>query len=390
MCAVLCARLLRLAVPLGPLLACFAVLGASNLALAGRRGPLPAARLLGATLLLDTSLLTVELAFAGGITNPFVAFYLVHVMLAALLTEAMGVALVIAAVVVGCVSLILLPVAPLYLPEPHLGALLVLAFVTGITGIFAIGVVRAFRELHASALAARDAAARSEKLASLATLAAGAAHELATPLGSIAISATELTEMVAHCPEDARTEARIIRQQVERCREILARMGASAGQMSGESPQETLVTTLFAHLRADLGESARRLHTSGDEGKSLRVPVRGLLSVLGNLVTNGLQASEEGASVTLRAEQAGDRVSFLVTDRGGGIPASVVSRLGEPFVTTKAPGAGMGLGLFLARTFAEACGGQLQLLETSPTGTTLRVELPRDVVESHPSRQALS
>jgi two-component system sensor histidine kinase RegB len=86
--------------------------------------------------------------------------------------------------------------------------------------------------------------------------------------------------------------------------------------------------------------------------------------------------------VVVMARRDGDQLSLAVRDRGPGIPAEVLARIGEPFFTTEAPGRGMGLGLFLARAVIEGVGGTMDIDSRRDAGTEVRVRIPMDVVRS--------
>ena len=133
----------------------------------------------------------------------------------------------------------------------------------------------------------------------------------------------------------------------------------------------------FDGVRRELGARAERLETLGDRTVAFDAPIESLTGVLANLVNNGLQASPPEANVTLALSARGDAVRFTAEDRGTGIAPSLLPRLGEPFLTNKAPGEGLGLGLFLAFRFARACGGQLRVESEPGRGTRVHLELPR-------------
>jgi two-component system sensor histidine kinase RegB len=105
-------------------------------------------------------------------------------------------------------------------------------------------------------------------------------------------------------------------------------------------------------------------------------PPKALARALRSLLKNALQASPAGSRVDLRFQVAGAEVRVEVADRGAGIPPDVLARVGEPFFTTKMPGEGMGLGLFLTRALAEQLGGALDLESQPGKGTTARLRLP--------------
>jgi two-component system sensor histidine kinase RegB len=330
---------------------------------------------LGAVLLTDTLWLTAALALSGGSHNPFVSLYVIEVTLAALLLD---VAWVVAVGFVGVSGYAALLAWHDLAIAPGIESSLAAQTITiGINATLVVRMVKAFRERQAALARAQREAAQAEKLASLTTLAAGAAHELATPLGSIAVASAELEQLIASAPDQALGEARLIREQVARCKHILASLGARAGSEPGEIAQPTTARAVFARVRRELGERADRLHTAGD-AIALEAPPESLAAVLANLVSNGLAASPADASVSLSASASGDRVCFTVTDSGSGIPGAHLPRLGEPFFTTKPPGEGLGLGLFLAFRFAHTSGGRLEIESSPGAGTRVELTVPRE------------
>jgi two-component system, sensor histidine kinase RegB len=379
--------------PLRELFVCVGLVAISNVFLS--LAPLGTERqvkiAIRAALLFDVIMLTFELCVSNSAASPLAAAYVVQMMLAAVMLEARWAAVVVLTGIVGYgILLARTPQPPGVPPNAWMLAFGVHTFVITLTSALTVRLVAAFRQLAISAADAHDAAERAERVAALTTLAAGAAHELATPLGSIAVAATELCALTEHEDSDARVEARVIRGQVERCREILSRLHATTGHSMGEQARATTPDEIVEAVRHRLGTQGADLHadkTHTTPDTRLFVPFGGLVSVLVSLVTNALQASGPGKTVRLVVETSGRRVFFIVKDEGTGMAPHVVERLGEPFLSTKPAGEGMGLGLFLARTFAEACSGALTLRETGPTGTTLCVELPRDVMRRFPPEE---
>ena len=395
-CAIVVARVaLGLDLPVGWLLLVAALTAASNGALAILRPRLSKAPIstVAVVLALDVVLLTALLALSGGPANPFSVLYLVHVALAAVVLgvrPALGIALLSA---LGYGVLFLLPGVsglehamhgPGAMPLHLAGMWIATASAAGIIGVFVAQIVAALRRREEQVRALERAAARSEKLVSLSTLAAGAAHELATPLGTIAVAAGEVARRLAsgEGAPSASDDARLILEEVARCREILSRMQGGAGEAMGEGPERVDVGDLLAGVREELRAFERaRLRIEPAPGPiALRVPRRAVVQSLVSLVRNALSATAAQQSVVLRAGRSADRVRFEVVDEGSGMEHDVLERAGEPFFTTRAPGEGMGLGIFLARAVAEQLGGALSLESEPGRGTRALFEVSANAV----------
>ncbi|HEX5748340.1 MAG TPA: ATP-binding protein [Archangium sp.] len=389
---------LGMAQRLVPLFATMAVAAVSNAALglwARRERPIRE-RLLWAVMALDVALLTVLLDLSGGPFNPFSALYLVHIALAAVVLRA---GWTWALTVLAIASFGALFVDHLWFPSAggelssahpqhhihdvrmHLeGMWAAFALAAGFIVYFVQRVTRALAAREAELVAARAAAARHEKLTALGTLAAGAAHELSTPLSTIAVAARELERQWTRTGAEATAleDVQLIRQQVARCRDILTQMTLDAGASQGESMVERAPAALVEEALEGLPER-ERVRTELDartwEEREL-VPAHAFARAIRGVVKNALQASGPGKPVRLGLvrEAAGWRLT--VEDSGEGMPAEVLARAGEPFFTTKAPGEGMGLGLFLTRAVLEQLGGGLVLRSTPGQGTTVVLTWP--------------
>jgi two-component system sensor histidine kinase RegB len=358
---------LGLDLPVAALLALIAAIVASNLAL--DRYPEAPGGQLGWIIAGDTLLLTLLLGFAGGPENPFAILYLLMITLASHLAGGVWSAAVFGLSAAGFAALF-----AWHRPLPALAELqpysVAVALVIGAGAhAFTIGrLTRALREHHLALAAVQGRIARVETLAAVGTLAAGAAHELGTPLGAIAIAASDLEHMLP--AGEALDEARAIRDDVDRCRRIVDRMVARSGVTLGEVPAPTTAAAVLERLGREIGED---LPVRIDRDAVFRCPVAGLVQVLANLVRNAHQA---GGTPRLIAAVDGERAVFVVEDDGRGVAPDLLPRLGEPFFTTR-PGEGMGLGLYLGRTFAELWGGTLTVAAAAPRGTRVRLELPR-------------
>jgi two-component system sensor histidine kinase RegB len=343
-----------------------------------------------AVMFIDVGALTVLLDLTGGAANPFSTLYLVIVALSAVLLPLRWAWALLLASLVGFGTLFIDDA--LEGPRHHITseldhAAMMDAHLRGMWIAFALAAVFVvfFVQRVSSALAAREKelqtarglAARREKLASLATMAAGAAHELSTPLGTIAIVAKELQRsLAAQVSPEVGKDLQLVRDQVARCREILDRMAAHAGENVGERlARFSAGAWITSALDGFPSRERVRIEVPVDDPEIVGPP-RALADTLRGLLKNAVQASPEGAPVVVRVTAVDGRVRAAVIDEGPGMPPEVLARVGEPFFTTKGPGEGMGLGLFLTRALAEQLGGAFHIVSRPGAGTEAWIELP--------------
>lgn len=371
---------------LTPLLSIIAIAAASNAVAvwwfrAGRPFPEWSP---GALMLFDVLVLTGLLYFSGGPYNPFSFLYVVNIALAAVVLGGMWPWFLVA-VSLGCFAFLFFDHVSLHVIHDHgsgdhlglhlQGMWVAFGVAAGFIVYFVQRVRRALEARDAELAAARSLTARHEKLASLATLAAGAAHQLATPLSTIAVVSKELErELRSH---DAIGDARLIREQVERCRSILQQMAADAGESTGEAIVSVTAQELIdTALNGIPGRERLQVHLAQDAARlRLMMPMRSIAQAVRALAKNALEASG-GEPVEIRVAARNGSCELEVRDRGGGMSNEVLAHAGEPFFTTKGPESGMGLGLFLCRTVVEGIGGTLTLHSVPQQGTTATVVLP--------------
>ena len=379
----------RVRLPVVPLIALLAALAATNAALTFQlRSPAPRRSVIGGVLLVDVGLLTGILYLVGGPLNPFSIVYLVGITVAAV---ALGQrwALVLGVLSNLAYGLTFLYHRPLeFIDESFSSRVLTLhlsgmwvafAAATGLIAYFVGRVSQALAERERELTEARAAAARSERLAALFSLGAGAAHELATPLSTISTAAVELERTMIRRGEGDAPEAeyiRLIRGEVGRCTTVLDQLSGRAAAASAADSSIAL-PRLVDDLRYRLGASlASRLDvTLPADARPIDAPAEPLRQALIALLRNAFDASTPDQRVTLCVAQE-DGVRVEVIDSGRGMDAAEASRAGEPFFTTKPPGAGLGLGLFLVRAFADQMGGTLRLRSTPGQGTAAILQLP--------------
>src|SRR5205823_2733834 len=219
-----------------------------------------------------------------------------------------------------------------------------------------------------------------ERLAALGTLAAGTAHELNTPLGTIAILAGELA---AQLEGERRAEAEEIRRQVDRCKEIITGMLAPRGGADLEEPKEFEVAPVL--------EAAVKRWQEGRPGPKpvldiqpqatrarARLPVHAFERAIANLLDNAAEATENrpAREVRIGLSRSQGELRIQVSDNGIGVPEPLLRRIGEPFFTTKEPGRGTGLGLYLARHVVERQGGEMRVASAEGRGTEVILTVP--------------
>lgn len=339
---------------------------------------------------LDIALLTALLALTGGAMNPFTFLYLVHIVVGAILLPRF-MAWSLAAFSAACYGIFFWP--GLNLPSMvgkaachavavspelrlHLQGMWVAFVITAFFIVFFVTRIQqtlvARREIRARL---REEQFKNERLASLAALSAGAAHEFATPLSTIAVAAGELYREMRQGGNEAWLEdLRLIRSQISSCRDILYQMAADAGEPMGEGMDTLQVGNLIDEVRSSLhGQRKERLVIDCDALESMvTVPRRSVKRVLRGLISNAFHASDSVAPVMLSVVVDNDCARFEVKDQGQGMDRETAAQAREPFFTTKPAGQGLGLGLYLAGTLAERLGGGLEIDSTPGLGTTVK------------------
>ncbi len=351
---------------------------------------------LAGVMALDLISLTALLHFSGGASNPFAIFYFVNIALSAVVLPSkwawpvavMAIACFVALFYVSPGSDLFTSVPPTgfgsdVVAEQRLWRQGMIAAFIACAAVTTYFITRLTTELQQREQALREAEmrqAKSQRLEALATLAAGAGHELASPLSTIAVVAKELSNHLdgADVPASVREDVELIRSELAHCRTILDRMAGNAGQVAGEEftdlPLAELVDEILLGVRGrervivDLPEPLSHV--------TISAPLQSLSQAIRGVVQNAVDSSPEDQRVRLAVEKRDTVLRLIIRDRGSGMPAEVLARAGEPFFTTKAPGRGMGLGLFLARAVIERLDGDIQLKSNVGQGTTATVALP--------------
>ncbi|HKQ10434.1 MAG TPA: ActS/PrrB/RegB family redox-sensitive histidine kinase, partial [Rhizomicrobium sp.] len=341
----------------------------------------------------DVLQLAALLYLTGGIANPFALMFLAPVVIAAA-TLNLGNVLILAGIAFASVSLIGVVHRPLPWPEgealllPQLyqaGIWTALVIGIGFTSVYAWRIASESARMSAGLAATQLALAREHRLAALGALATAAAHELGTPLGTIAVVARELERSL---PENSAEveDVRLLREQAERCRAIIARLANPEETLLGATARLPLGAFLDDIASAHRGEDLDiRVTVTAPEGDShepqvWRAPE--LLHGIGNIIENAADFAQ--SLVAVNAGWDGQFLHISVADDGPGFAPEIFEALGEPYITSR-PGhhalgetdigpqgplnqhEGMGLGFFIAKILLEQTGGLVNA-ENPPDG----------------------
>ena len=340
-----------------------------------------------AWLLFDAVALAILLALSGGLSNPFCILFLATTTIsaAALTTASARVAMVACVLLMILVELFHFPLVRdtgevIALPVIYrigfgIAMLVGISFIAGYIGRIAEETFRMSQALAATQLAL----SREHQLSSLGAMAAAAAHELGTPLATIALTARE---MERDLPEGADKEGdlALIREQTARCRDILAELAGTHRRDVTDFHRAPLLSVL-----EEAAAPHRRL------GKELVFSVNGevvhdvapmtpeidrrpeVIQGLRNLIQNAVDFAYSRVCIQCRIDD--DRIEVRIEDDGAGFPSELLGRLGEPFVTSRsrkktddAGYEGMGLGIFIAKTLLERRGIALSFFNRRTRG----------------------
>lgn len=398
-----------------PLLACLLIIGASvacNILLrlyyplTHRLNDRAATALLGYDLLQLSALLFLT----GGLENPFSMLFLAPVMISAASLPP-GRTVVLGTLAVLAATLLVVWHRPLpWHPgeEMHLpflfsaGIWCAVVLGVGFIGIYASRVAEEARQLSEALAATELVLAREQHLTQLDGLAAAAAHELGTPLATITLVVREMLGLVGRAGAtidvaQIADDIRLLDQETQRCRTILSKLTSLGTEAAGPLGEMTL-----SHLVEEVVGPQRHFDVTvtvtpigfGEEPVCARNPA--VLYGLGNLVENAVDFARQ--DVTIDAHWTPESVGVTVRDDGPGFAAEILSRLGEPYVTTRGAGgrakseanSGLGLGLFIAKTLLERSGARVVTANASApeTGAVVTVTWPRTVFERGPARPA--
>jgi two-component system sensor histidine kinase RegB len=402
-----------------PLVPCVIMIAASatlNIALALRYAPSHRLTNREATVYLgfDVLQLAVLLYLTGGVVNPFALMFLAPVVIAAA-TLNLGNTLVLAAVAFISVSVIAVFHQPLpwkagevfSLPDIYIAGIWAsLVIGIGFTSTYAWRIASETARMSAGLAATQLALSREHRLAAIGALATAAAHELGTPLGTIAVVSRELERALAEgSPE--REDAKLLREQAERCRAILTKLARPEDTMLSATerlPIGALLDDIAGHYRGEDVEIAVEIASQNRGEQQPRVwRAPELLHGIANIIENASDFAK--SRVLIRVSWSANALQISVQDDGPGFAPEIFERIGEPYITSRpghyalgeteiGPGSlgqheGMGLGFFIAKTLLERLGGAVQARNLEKGGALITARWPRGAIDGEiPPRTA--
>ncbi len=347
------------------------------------------------------------LYLTGGLNNPFALLILAPITVASTVLPLRSTLILggLALAIITALRFASFPIMtpsgfPLVLPDIFVFGFWI-ALVIGVVflGIYARQVTLETLSMGEALVATQMALAREQKLTDLGGVVAAAAHELGTPLATIKLVSGELIDELSDTPE-LREDAELIREQADRCRDILRSMGRAGKEDHHlrQAPIETVIEEASEPHR-DRGKTVE-LRLVGPDPDAAHQPQiyrrPEIIHGIRNLVQNAVDFANEKVRIEISWTTA--NVVLRISDDGPGYPASIINRIGDPFVRRrksdedrqKRPGyEGMGLGLFIAKTLLERSGATLSFsnggaraLSGRPGGAIVSVDWPRSAIEA--------
>jgi two-component system sensor histidine kinase RegB len=374
--------------PYAPLISAIAALGLLSLIAWSRlrETAQTSQRELVMQLLGDIAALSLLFYFSGGYSNPFIWMYLLPITVAAVALRA-AYAWLIASLSIASYTLLMFYHVPLSHLHMHMrgddkldihlvGMWIGFVVSSVIVAIFIARIGQNLRDYDNKIAEVREKALESERMLALGTLATNAAHELGTPLATMAVISKELTQEYANQPE-LLAQLGVLQKQVSRCKEILSSITRSAGQARADAmqglPLRNFLQDAIQRWRDTRPATELVVNMPSNTFNPNIVIDRTLTQAIQNMLDNAADESPE--RVLFNAEWNDKILAIQIRDFGKGLSAETKNKLGTPFFTSKNE-QGMGLGVYLTQTTLARYGGELSLNNHAEGGVMTIVSLP--------------
>ncbi|WP_341522600.1 ATP-binding protein [Pseudomonas sp. G.S.17] len=321
------------------------------------------------------------LYYSGGSTNPFVSYYLVPLTIAAV-TLPWRFSLILSGIALAAYTLLLVqfyPLDTLPIARENLqvyGMWLSFALAAAVITFFAAKMAEELRRQEQLRAERREEGLRDQQLLAVATQAAGAAHELGTPLSTMSVLLKEMRQ--DHHDPALQDDLAVLQEQVKQCKLTLQQLVRASEANRRLAVEKQAVTHWLDealnrwHLMRP--EASYRFLLLGTDTAPMLAPPPDLTQALLNLLNNAADACPEGLEVSLGWDV--EEICISIRDHGAGVPLAIAEQIGKPFFTTK--GKGFGLGLFLSKASVTRAGGSVKLYSHEEGGTLTELRLPRD------------
>jgi len=337
-------------------------------------------------LLGDLIALTLLFYFTGGYSNPLVWMYLLPLTVAAVALKR-EYAWLLTAIAVTCYSVLVFYYVPLSHLHMHdiagktldihlVGMWIGFVVSAGIIAFFVTRIGQSLRDYDHIMATIREKSLESERVLSLGTLAASAAHELGTPLATMAVVSKELAQDLTNQPEQLQ-QLEILRTQIGRCKEILSSITRNAGQSRADAGHgltlREFLQEVIQRWRDTRPATELVVSLCNSNNNPMIFTDRTLIQAMQNLLDNAADASPE--RVLFSADWDENTLQLSIRDFGTGITDEVKKQLGKPFFTSKNE-KGMGLGVYLTQVTLARFNGELNLSNHIEGGVLTLVKLP--------------
>ncbi|NKB20478.1 MAG: ActS/PrrB/RegB family redox-sensitive histidine kinase [Alphaproteobacteria bacterium] len=347
----------------------------------------------------DIAQLAVLLFLTGGLGNPFAFLLLAPVAISATVLSLRSTIIL---CVLALVAITVLSVRHMALPWRGLPPELPTIYLLGVWTALAIGILffaaytwrvaQAARELSDGLFATQQALAREQRLSAMGTIAAAAAHELGSPLGTIAVVSRELSrDLPADSP--IAEDVALLRTETDRCRDILAALAHNPEEddapFSAVPMSAVVENAAIRHQPETLTVIYDAMPLSGlDNSEEPRIrSAPEIIHGIGSLAQNAMQFAD--SEVIISTAWSESNVQVTIMDDGPGFPPFVLDRIGEPYISLRMTQEDhMGLGIFIAQTLLARTGAQLSFRNSQEGGAIVEIRWPRAVIEGVDSEMA--
>ena len=345
-------------------------------------------------ILVDVAVFTALLYFTGGASNPFAGMYVLHLIIAAAMLPWRS-TWIVAAITGACYLLLMYFNVPLMHEyggpvdhRLHIAGMAVNFLVTaGMIVYFVVKITSTLREHERLLLQAKESELNNARIVQLGAFAAGAAHELSTPLATMAVVVKELQGRSHRRPE-LLDDLRVISDQIELCKSALSNLLASAGQTrmdsGGKLALDDFLKAVVEKCKSMRPNVALTCRCHGTVPVPEIVAEQSVRQAILNLLNNAADASPDHVDVEGHWNE--EELLIRICDKGNGIPAEAADKIGKVFFTTKPPGQGNGMGLVLTNAIISRFGGSVNLFnrpEECGACTEVRLPLAPFLVSAH-------